>query len=372
MERKLHIVVFSFILMCPLLAQYSFDFTNTSDTIVIDTLEMKFYFRLENTGTLPDSYTIDCRWVSDSIPGWFELYCAGGLCTWPGIIVYEYLDVGGVDSLIDIQVFPTSDSGMEVLNLHVQSVFEPSLVDSITVYAVYGTPGQYGFDFSCLSDTVMVDTAVVEFQFRLENTGTSSDTYTFDLRVIDSVPGWTESFFVDGVWADPGDQLTEYLGIWVVDTAIYVRVDPEGYGTEVLNLHVESTTNPDLKDSINIYVIAADPGVEEYTDNTHYRPLLQIYPNPFKNKTDIRLQPAPSSGARPGITDMGNNVELKIYDISGCLVKQLLLTTPNSLFPTVVSWDGKNDMDRKLPTGVYFIRLVSEDFILTDKAILLR
>jgi hypothetical protein len=251
---------------------------------------------------------------------------------------------------------------MEVLNLHVQSVFEPSLVDSITVYAVYGTPGQYGFDFSCLSDTVMIDTAVVEFQFRLENTGTSSDTYSFDLRVIDSVAGWTESFFVDGVWADPGDQLTEYLGIWAVDTAIYVRVDPEGYGTEVLNLHVESTTNPDLKDSINIYVIATDPGVEEHTDNTHYRPLLQIYPNPFKNKTEITY--SVGRGAK--------SAKMKIYDVTGRLIKNLALHTAYSLLPTVVSWDGKNDMGRKLPTGVYFIRLVSEDFILTDKAILLR
>ncbi|KPJ73164.1 hypothetical protein AMJ52_04170 [candidate division TA06 bacterium DG_78] len=349
-----------FILLCPLLAQYNFDFSNTTDTIVVDSMDMFFHFELKNTGSLPDSYEIDCQ-IIDSVPNWTVILCAGGFCG-PPSIRYVYLDVGEVDTTISIDVFITPDSGMEVINLHVQSVFEPSLMDSITVFAVYGTPGQYSFDFTCLSDTVIADTGMVEFHFSIENTGTSSDTYAFDLRIVDSIPGWDESFYVDGVWADPGTILTEYLGVWAVDSAIYVRVDPAGDGTEILNLHVSSTANPGLRDSITMYVIFQDPGVEEYIHGVDYKTMLRIYPNPFKYKTDINYS----------IGHDAQSIELKIYDVSGQLVKEFPSFTPNALHPTLVTWDGKDDFGRKLPQGVYIVRLICQDLILTDKTILLR
>jgi flagellar hook assembly protein FlgD len=39
---------------------------------------------------------------------------------------------------------------------------------------------------------------------------------------------------------------------------------------------------------------------------------------------------------------------------------------------SVISWDGTDDSGRKLPSGVYFVRLESDDFKKTEKAILLR
>jgi hypothetical protein len=361
MSSKLKGLFIFFILLCPLLAQYNFDFANTTDTVVVDTAFMEFYFRLENTGTLPDTYAFDCR-VVDSVPGWFASYCAGGLCTVPGYMIYEYLGVDEMDTTVHVEVYPTQDSGVAIYNLHVQSIFEPTLKDSITVFAVYGIPGQYSFDFDILTDTIMADTGMVEFQFYIENTGTSPDTYAFDLRVLDSVPGWDESFHVDGVWALPGTILTEYLGVWAIDSALYVRVDPTREGTEVLNLHVSSTANPGLEDSITMYVVFHDPGIEEYIHRVNNKPMLRIHPNPFKNRTDIRLE----------IPDMSDKMHLEIYDVSGRLVKQFLLPTPYSLVPTAVSWDGKDELGLELPQGVYVVRLECQDVILTDKTILLR
>jgi hypothetical protein len=116
-------------------AQYGFDFICVDDTILSGSNLIEFHFRLENTGSLPDSYAVDCR-VIDSVPGWFEIFCAGGACAEPGIILYDYLEVGAVDSFVKISVWPTPGYAVEILNLHVQSVGEPTLMDSINVYAV--------------------------------------------------------------------------------------------------------------------------------------------------------------------------------------------------------------------------------------------
>lgn len=127
--------VFLCINVCMLFAQYSFDFTCTDDTIQSGTDLIEFHFRLENTGSLPDSYAVDCR-IIDSVPGWFEVFCAGGGCAEPGIVLYDYLNIGEIDSFVKISVWPTPGYAVEILNLHVQSVAEPTLLDSINVYAV--------------------------------------------------------------------------------------------------------------------------------------------------------------------------------------------------------------------------------------------
>jgi hypothetical protein len=116
-------------------AQYGFDFMCMDDTIQSGSDLIEFHFRLENTGSLPDSYAVDCR-VIDSIPGWFEVFCAGGGCAEPGIILYDHLEAGEIDTFVKISVWPTPGYAVEVLNLHIQSVAEPPLRDSINVYAV--------------------------------------------------------------------------------------------------------------------------------------------------------------------------------------------------------------------------------------------
>jgi len=126
------------ILSVPLFAQYNFDFICLDDTIKVitdTTTYVQFYFRLENTGTLPDSYAFDCR-VIDSVPGWEEIYCAGGVCALPGIILYDYLNAGEVDTNIYIAVYPDSQYGTELLILHVSSVKSPNLQKSINVYVI--------------------------------------------------------------------------------------------------------------------------------------------------------------------------------------------------------------------------------------------
>jgi len=94
-------------------------------------------------------------------------------------------------------------------------------------------------------------------------------------------------------------------------------------------------------------------------------PNLVIYPNPFRNRTIIRYT----------IQDTGykiQDISLKIYDISGRLVKSFNLESCIMNHESAIFWFGEDDSGRKLPSGVYFVRLEDGDFKKTEKVILLR
>jgi hypothetical protein len=64
--------------------------------------------------------------------------------------------------------------------------------------------------------------------------------------------------------------------------------------------------------------------------------------------------------------------ELKIYDISGRLVKSF--SVPNSYFlvPSEVTWDGRDDQNRPFPTGIYFVHLTHDGLTDVQKIILIQ
>ncbi len=92
-------------------------------------------------------------------------------------------------------------------------------------------------------------------------------------------------------------------------------------------------------------------GVEENEELqvTSYK--LQVYPNPFTQKTEIRFQ----------IPDVRCQASLKIYDLAGRLIKTLFdsqLSTLNSQLSVV--WDGTDNQGKRVNSGVYFCRLEKE------------
>ncbi len=96
---------------------------------------------------------------------------------------------------------------------------------------------------------------------------------------------------------------------------------------------------------------------------------LSVQPNPFRNRIDIRYT----------IHDTGSkDPSLKVFDVSGRLVKSFSLPTSYFLLPTSVEWNGTDDLGRSVPAGVYFIRLAvgpvgeSDGQERIEKAVLLR
>ena len=88
--------------------------------------------------------------------------------------------------------------------------------------------------------------------------------------------------------------------------------------------------------------------------------LLQNRPNPFNPATVIRYDIA-----RPG------QVRLRVYDLSGALVKTVLNEFHDvGRYETV--WRGDDDSGRQVASGVYFYRLESSDFVDTKRMTLIR
>lgn len=89
--------------------------------------------------------------------------------------------------------------------------------------------------------------------------------------------------------------------------------------------------------------------------------LSQNAPNPFNPTTFIRYNvPAP-----------GGNVDLLIYDAAGRLVSTLRSGYQSPGTHEAV-WHGRDDRNREVASGVYFVRMVAPDFSSSRKMLLLK
>jgi len=88
--------------------------------------------------------------------------------------------------------------------------------------------------------------------------------------------------------------------------------------------------------------------------------LAQNYPNPFNSQTTLYY-----SLSEDGI------VNISIYNVLGQKVRGLC-DGFQRIGTNKVSWDGKDDQYRDLPSGIYFYRIKTENFELTKKMVLLK
>ena len=103
------------------------------------------------------------------------------------------------------------------------------------------------------------------------------------------------------------------------------------------------------------------PGITE-NDRTSDYLRIELYPNPFRKQINISF----------GKELSAKGMVLRVYDVSGRLIKNLELPTPYSLLPTLVSWHGTNDLGEKVAAGVYFIHLEAEGFHTIEKIVFLK
>jgi hypothetical protein len=86
---------------------------------------------------------------------------------------------------------------------------------------------------------------------------------------------------------------------------------------------------------------------------------LTISPNPFRISTEISYRS----------TQLGS-IGLKIYDVLGRLVRQLDYDAMR--LSDQITWTGDDDSGQKLPAGVYFCRLETDEFTTTKKIMKLK
>jgi hypothetical protein len=88
--------------------------------------------------------------------------------------------------------------------------------------------------------------------------------------------------------------------------------------------------------------------------------LSQNFPNPFNPTTTIKF----------GLREKGL-VTLKIYNVAGQLVKTLVNEVRDA-GNYEITWDGSNNHDLKVASGVYFYKMNTKNFKETKKMVLLR
>jgi hypothetical protein len=93
--------------------------------------------------------------------------------------------------------------------------------------------------------------------------------------------------------------------------------------------------------------------------------LLANYPNPFNPETWIPYQLAEPA-----------EVRLTIYDMSGKVVRRLAVGHQAAgMYQSrsrAVYWDGRNQMGEFVASGLYFYRLIADDFTATRRMLILK
>ncbi len=89
--------------------------------------------------------------------------------------------------------------------------------------------------------------------------------------------------------------------------------------------------------------------------------LAQNYPNPFNPTTTITFSLKEKA-----------RVNIRIYNVTGQLVRTLLDETRDGGIYTDVKWDGSSEKGEPVASGVYFCRLVTKGFSQVRKMVLLK
>lgn len=168
------------------------------------------------------------------------------------------------------------------------------------------------------------------------------------VHVASAIPDDQGNYFMSGVPAGEyrvmatGASGTGYFGGSNINNAQPVSVG-NGVSASTVNLTLSGATS----------VAAATELPKDFA-------LAQNYPNPFNPETTIPYQLASRS-----------KVSLVIYNALGQEVRTLLASTQEAGLYTA-RWDGKDNLGRQLPTGVYLYRLHAGEMTFTKKMIYLR
>lgn len=146
---------------------------------------------------------------------------------------------------------------------------------------------------------------------------------------------------------------------WTIDTTFY---PPSAHAT------IFGSTGQGSDRIIPAYYPMADghffvhypEGVEENSSIPTHFFLNAGKPNPFKYNTTISFGLPRKS-----------NVTLEVYDISGRLVRTLVSGELNAGVHSV-TWDGRDNAGRRVSSGTYFVRMVTDSYKKVSPVLLLK
>jgi hypothetical protein len=132
----------------------------------------------------------------------------------------------------------------------------------------------------------------------------------------------------------------------------YAVYDPQTGNQEI--------TTIDLKDKQDYYYVSFRSPSGNGSDDLPVKLSASNYPNPFNPTTTISYN-LPSDG----------NIELSIYNIRGQHVKNLIMGEQIAGSYEVI-WNGKDNNEKSVSSGIYFYRLSTKDETIMKKILMLK
>ncbi len=192
----------------------------------------------------------------------------------------------------------------------------------------------------------------------------------FEIRTINILPdNWTSSLcfgvncfapFVDSIATTSSYNSNPLNPDDTLFTSLHVFADNVTTGTANVQLQIGTFRNPTVRTTLDFVATVNPVSVEDEKAVVKDFYLQQNYPNPFNPSTKINFGLKKAS-----------NVEISVYNILGNKVATLLNGYKSAgnhsvTFNTSDLSEGK----KELSSGIYFYRIVTNEFVQTKKMIL--
>jgi|GEM_PF-656767 len=236
----------------------------------------------------------------------------------------------------------------------------------VNIYGLmlYGDPSLYHFGYG--GDNYLYNT------MQVHNSGDG----TLVVSGISSKKSWVTSISPSSFTVLPGGY-----------QEVSVGVNPQGlsFGTHYDTLLIVSNDPDENPYPERVVLSVILTGIEEDEEFNPQFPIsnskfLRAYPNPFRQKTVISYQSPVISKNPELITDYQSPITLKVYDLSGRLIKSFVIShqasggelMTNDQCLMTVTWDGRDTDGMFVPSGIYFVKVKSGDKSFTGKLVLIR
>lgn len=102
-------------------------------------------------------------------------------------------------------------------------------------------------------------------------------------------------------------------------------------------------------------------------DQVAREPIIHVnaYPNPFNPRTELLVQ------LDPAFFDAGDRLSIRIYDVTGALVRELYADHPRDL-EVRVGWDGKDQRGRQVASSTYFASIEAGQTHVSKKLLMIK
>ena len=220
--------------------------------------------------------------------------------------------------------------------------FDSSDMDSIWVYA---------YNLEVPYDPLQIEWKTYQYDF--QRLGQYHPPYSFDPPT--NVQASADSHGINLSWVQPTNERNYAYSIFrdnnlLTRTPYTTFCDSLVQSYTTYQYYIKSVYEQGFSPPTEIIEITTD---SISVDNEILMTLsLSAYPNPFSTSTTISYN---------ATTNFHELSQIKIYNIKGQLVRELLPVTPSPGLPVSVTWDGKDESGKEVKNGVYLYKINNND-----------